>query len=77
MRLSLTAHLTLGVILLWSKRLPCTLKWPSVTIAGARVTLYMLIMLKILSVRNVVVLTELGTTDCWLGHSSSTNHYHG
>ena len=30
-------------------------------------TLHMLVALKALNVRNVVVLIELRTTDCWLG----------
>ena len=57
----LTAHLILGVILLQSGGLLCTMEWPSVVIVG------MPVMLKALNVRNVVVLIELRTTDCWLG----------
>ena len=63
----LTIHLILGIILSWSEELLCTLKWPSVIIAGARDILHMSVMLKALNVRNVVVLIELRTTDCWLG----------
>jgi len=66
-RLSLTAHLTLGVILLQSEGLLYTLGLPCVIIVGAGDTLHMPVALKALSVRNVVVLTELRTTDCWLG----------
>ena len=48
-------------------RLLCTLEWPSIAIAGAGVTQHMPVMLKVLSVRNVMVLIELRTIDCWLG----------
>ena len=64
---SLTAHLILGVILPQSGGLLCTLEWPSVAIVGAGDIQHMLVMLKILNIRNVVVLIELRTTDCWLG----------
>jgi len=66
-RLSLTAHLTLSITQLQSEGLPCTLGLLSVAIAGTGVTQHMPVVLKALSVRNVVVLTELRTTDCWLG----------
>jgi len=66
-RCSLTTHLTLGAILLQSEELLYTLRLLSVTIAGAGDTQHMPVMLKALNVRNVVVLTELRTTDCWLG----------
>ena len=39
----------------------------SVAIVGAGNILHMPIALKVLSIRNVVVLIELRTTDCWLG----------
>ena len=65
-RLSLTGHSTLGIILLQSGRLLCTLGLLSVAIAGAGVTLHIPVVLKVLNVRNVVVLIELRTTDCWL-----------
>jgi len=65
-RHSLTAHLILSIILLWSEGLLCTLEWPSVTIAGAGDILHMPVVLKVLNIRNVVVLIELRTTDCWL-----------
>ena len=64
---SLTAHLILGVILPQSGGLLCTLGLLSVTIVGAGDTLHMSVALKALNVRNVVVLIELRTTDCWLG----------
>ena len=57
----------MGVILLQSGEPLCTLEWPSVAIAGAGVTQHMPVMLKALSVRSVVVLTELRTTGSWLG----------
>jgi len=57
----------LGIILLQSEGLLCILELLSVAIVGAGDTLHMLITLKALSVRNVVVLIELRTTDCWLG----------
>ena len=57
----------MGVILLQSERLLCTLEWPSVAIAGTGDTLHMPVALKALNVRSVVVLIELRTTDCWLG----------
>ena len=57
----------MGVILLQSGGPLCTLEWPSVAIAGAGVTQHMPVVLKVLSVRNVVVLTELRTTGSWLG----------
>ena len=63
----LTTHLILGVILLQSGGLLCTLGSLSVTIVGAGDTLHMPVALKALNVRNVVVLIELRTTDCWLG----------
>jgi len=63
----LTTHLILGAILPWLERLLCTLKWPSVAIAGTGNILHMPIMLKVLNVRNVVAFIELRTTDCWLG----------
>ena len=66
-RHSLTAHLILGVILLQSEGLLCTLGLLSVTIVGTRDTLHMPVALKALNVRNMVVLIELRTTDCWLG----------
>ena len=56
----------MGVILLQSGGLLCTLEWPSVAIVGAGDILHMPVALKALNVRNVVVL-ELRTTDCWLG----------
>ena len=52
---------------LQSEGLLCTLEWPSVTTAGAGVTQHMPVVLKVLSVRSVVVLTELRTTGSWLG----------
>jgi len=66
-RHSLTAHLILGVILPQLEGLLCILKWPSVAIASAGDIQHMPVVLKVLSVRNVVVLIELRTTDCWLG----------
>ena len=66
-RHSLTAHLILGVILLQSEGLLCTLEWPSVAIVGTGDILHMPVTLKALNVRNVVVFIELRTTDCWLG----------
>ena len=57
----------LDVMLLQSGGLLCTLEWPSVTIVGAGDILHMPVMLKALNVRNVVVLIELRTTDCWFG----------
>ena len=57
----------MGVILLQSEGLLCTLEWPSVAIVGAGNTLHMPVALKALNVRNVVVLIELRITDCWLG----------
>ena len=63
----LNAHLTLSVTQLQSEGLLCILEWPSVTTAGAGVTQHMPVALKALSVRNVVVLTELRTTGSWLG----------
>ena len=63
----MTAHLILGVILPQSERLLCTLEWPSIAIVGAGDILHMSVGLKVLNVKNVVVLTELRTTDCWLG----------
>ena len=64
---SLTAYLTLGVTQLQSEGLLCTLGLLSVTIAGAGDTQHMPVALKALSVRSVVVLTELRTTGSWLG----------
>ena len=66
-RCLLTAHLILGIILLQSEGLLCTLWLLSVAIAGAGDILHMPVALKALNVRNVVVLIELRTTDCWLG----------
>jgi len=66
-RLSLTTHLTLSIIQLQSEGLLCILGLLSVAIAGAGDTQHMPVVLKVLSVRNVVVLIELRTTDCWLG----------
>jgi len=66
-RPSLTAHLILSVTQLQSKGLLCTLEWPSVATAGAGDTLHMPVALKALSIRSVVVLTELRTTGSWLG----------
>jgi len=60
-------HLTLGIILLQSGGLLYTLGLLSVAIAGAGDTLHMPVTLKALNVRNMVVLIELRTTDCWLG----------
>ena len=57
----------MGAILLQSGGLLCTLGLLSVAIAGAGDTLHMPVVLKALNVRNVVVLIELRTTDCWLG----------
>ena len=45
----------------------CTLEWPSVAIVSAGDILHMSVAHKALNVRNVVVLIELRTTDCWLG----------
>ena len=53
-RPSLTAHLVLGIILLQSEGLLCTLEWLSITIAGAGGILYMPVMLKALNVRQAV-----------------------
>jgi len=66
-RYSLTAHLILGVILPQSEKLLCTLEWSSVTIVGTGDIQHIPIVLKVLNVRNVVILIELRTTDCWLG----------
>jgi len=63
-RLLLTTHLILDVILLQSERLLCTLEWSSIIIAGVGDILHMSVVLKVLNVRNVVGLTELRTTDC-------------
>ena len=63
----LTAHLILGVILPQSGELLCTLGLLSVVIVGAEDILHMPVTLKVLNIRNVVVLIELRTTDCWLG----------
>ena len=63
----LTVHLILGVILPQSGGLLCILELLSVTIVGTRDTLHMPVVLKALNVRNMVVLIELRTTDCWLG----------
>ena len=57
----------MGVILLQSGGLLCTLGLLSVAIVGTGDTLHMPAALKALNVRNVVVLIELRTTDCWLG----------
>ena len=54
----------MGIILLQSEGLLYTLEWPSVTIVGAGDILHMSVALKVLNVRNVVVLIELRTTDC-------------
>ena len=56
----------MSVTQLQSEELLCTLEWPSVVIAGAGVTQHMPVTLKALSVRSVVVLTELRTTGSWL-----------
>ena len=50
-----------------SEGLLCTLGLLSVAIAGAGDTQHMPVALKALSVRSVVVLTELRTTGSWLG----------
>ena len=63
----LTAHLILGVILPQSGGLLCTLEWPSVAIVGTGDIQHIPVVLKVLNVRNVVVLIELRITDCWLG----------
>ena len=63
----LTVHLILGIILLQSEGLLCTLECPSVAIVSTGNILYMPVALKALNVRNVVVLTELRTTGSWLG----------
>jgi len=63
----LTAYLILGIILLQLGGLLCTLELLSVAIVGAGDILHMPVMLKALNVRNVVVLIELRTIDCWLG----------
>ena len=57
----------MGIILLQSGGLLCTLEWPSVAIVGAGDIQHIPVVLKALNVRNVVVLIELRTTDCWLG----------
>ena len=57
----------MGIILLQSGGLLCTLGLLSITIVGTGNTLHMPVVLKVLNVRNVVVLIELRTTDCWLG----------
>ena len=57
----------MGAILLQSGGLLCTLELLSVAIAGAGDILHMPVVLKVLNVRNVVVLIDLRTTDCWLG----------
>ena len=57
----------MGTILLQSGGLLCILGLLSVAIVGAGDTLHMPATLKALNVRNVVVLIELRTTDCWLG----------
>ena len=56
----------MDVILLQSEGLLCTLGLLSVAIVGAGDILHMPVALKALNVRNVVVLIELRTTDCWL-----------
>ena len=66
-RPSLTAHLTLSITQLQSEGLLYTLGLLSVATAGAGNTQHMPVALKALSVRCVVVLTELRTTDSWLG----------
>ena len=71
-RHSLTAHLTLSVTQLQSEGLLYTLGLLSVATAGAGVTQHMPVALKALSVRSVVVLTELRTTGSWLGVASLT-----
>ena len=57
----------MGVILLQSGGLLCTLGLLSVVIVGAGDIQHMPVALKALNVRNIVVLIELRTTDCWLG----------
>ena len=57
----------MGVILLQSRGLLCILEWPSIAIVGAGDILHIPVVLKALNVRNVVVLIELRTTNCWLG----------
>ena len=66
-RHSLTTYLILGIILPQLEGLLYILEWSSVAIVGAGDIQHMPVTLKVLSVRNVVVLTELRTTDCWLG----------
>ena len=63
-RLLLTAHLILNIILPQLEGLLCILEWPNVAIASTEDTLHMPVMLKMLNIRNVVVLIELRTTDC-------------
>ena len=65
-RHSLTTHLILGIILLQSERLPCILGSLSVAITGTGDSLHIPVMLKVLSVRNVMGLIKLRTIDCWL-----------
>ena len=57
----------MGIILPQSGRLLYTLGLLSIVIVGAGDIQHMPIVLKALSVRNVVVLIELRTTDYWLG----------
>ena len=57
----------MGVTQLQSEGLLCTLGLLSVAIVGAGDIQHMPVVLKALNVRNVVVLIELRTTDCWLG----------
>jgi len=63
----LTTYLILDIILPQLKRLLCILELLGVAIVGTEDILHMPIALKALNVRNVVVLTELRTTDYWLG----------
>ena len=57
----------MGITQLQSEGLLCTLRLDSVAIAGIGNTQHMPVTLNALSVRNVVVLTELRTTGSWLG----------
>ena len=61
----------MGVTQLQSKGLLCTLGLLSVAIAGAGDTQHMPVALKALSVRSVIVFTELRTTGSWLGVAMS------
>jgi len=57
----------LDVILPQSEGLLCTLRLLSVAIVGTGNIQHMPVALKVLNIRNVVVLTKLRTTDYWLG----------